>query len=150
MLKTFIVACATLAISASAHADDLIRVKSGKPVKETLDTLQKIVTDDGFFIVGRVPHSEAAKGAGLTLRPTELLIFGKPQGGPPLMVCNPAAGIDLPLRAVSWQDEAGQVWLAMLDLQVLKQRYTLPAACDAPIKAMDTVVRKFLSDATGS
>ena len=65
MLKTFIVACATLAISASAHADDLIRVKSGKPVKETLDTLQKIVTDDGFFIVGRVPHSEAAKGAGI-------------------------------------------------------------------------------------
>jgi uncharacterized protein (DUF302 family) len=76
------------------------------------------------------------------------IIFGKPQSGTPIMVCNQRAGIDLPLRALSWQDQSGQVWLAMLDPEVLKQRYALGAECDAPLKTMDAVVRKFLRDAT--
>ena len=148
MLRYILTVGLMIGLSVQARADDLIAVKSSKPVKETLDRLQKIVSDDGFFIVGRVPHSEAAKSAGLTLLPTELMIFGKPQSGTPIMVCNQRAGIDLPLRAVSWQDQSGQVWLAMLDPQVLKQRYSLGAECDSPLKNMETAVRKFLSEAT--
>lgn len=141
-------AVALVALGGPARADELISVKSGKPVGETLDRLQTIVQDDGFFIVGRVPHGEAAKGAGLTLRPTELMIFGKPQSGTPVMVCDQRTGIDLPLRAVSWQDADGQVWLAMLDPQVLKARYGLGASCDAPLATMTTSVRKMLAAAT--
>ena len=148
MLRYFLAVGLIIGMSVQARADDLIAVKSTKSVSETLDRLKKIVSDDGFFIVARVPHSEAAKGAGLTLLPTELMIFGKPQGGTPIMVCNQRAGIDLPLRAVSWQDKAGQVWLAMLDPQALKTRFSLGPECDAPIKAMDAAVRKYLRDAT--
>jgi uncharacterized protein (DUF302 family) len=149
MLRYLLAACLMLAVSTQARAaDDLIAVKSAMPVKETLDRLQKLVTDDGFFVVARVPHSDAAKGAGLALLPTELMIFGKPQSGTPIMVCNQRSGFDLPLRALSWQDQSGQTWLAVLDPQVLKRRYSLGAECDAALKTMDIVVRKFLSDAT--
>lgn len=148
MLRFILTVCLVLGVGAQARADDLIAVKSTMPVKATLDRLQKLVSDDGFFIVARVPHSDAAKGAGLTLLPTELMIFGKPQSGTPIMVCNQRAGIDLPLRALAWQDQGGQVWLAMIDPQALKQRYALGAECDPALKTMDTAVRKFLHDAT--
>ena len=71
MFRITIAACMAVIFGGAAVADDLIAVKSGKSVPQTLDRLQKLVTDDGFFVVGRVPHSEAAKGAGLTLRPTK-------------------------------------------------------------------------------
>ena len=148
MLRIVIAACLAVLFGGAALADDLIAVKSGVSVPQTLDRLQKLVSDAGFFIVARVPHSEAAKGAGLTLRPTELMIFGKPQSGTPIMVCNQRAAIDLPLHAIAWQDESGQVWLGMNDPKALKQRYALAAACDPNIAAMDTAVRKFLADAT--
>ena len=123
MRRIVIAAVAALVFSGAALADDLIAVKSGVSVPQTLDKLQKLVSDAGFIIVARVPHSEAAKGAGLTLRPTELMIFGKPQSGTPIMVCNQRAAIDLPLHAIAWQDEAGQVWLGMNDPKALKQKY---------------------------
>lgn len=148
MLKIFAAACLAVFVNSAAFADDLIAIKSSVPVSQSLDKLQKIVSDAGYFIVARVPHSEAAKGAGLTLRPTELMIFGKPQSGTPIMVCNQRAAIDLPLHAIAYQDEGGQVWLAMNDPKVLKQRYALPASCDPAIAALDTDVRKYLAGAT--
>lgn len=148
MFRILAVAVLSLGFVGQALADDLITVKSGLPVTATLDRLQNIVKDDGFFIVARVPHSEAAKGAGLTLRPTELMIFGKPQSGTPIMVCDQRAGIDLPLRALAWEDASKQVWLAMVDPHALKQRYSLGAACDSAIEAMTGTVRGYLAAAT--
>lgn len=148
MFRLILSTCLALAAAMPARADDMIAVRSSRPVTETLDRLQAVVTAGGFSIVGRVPHSEAARGVGLTLRPTELLIFGRPQGGTPIMACNQRAGIDLPLRALSWQDEAGQVWLGMINPQSLKQRWDLPAACDAPLSAMEAGVRRFMTEAT--
>ena len=148
MLRNILAVSLVLLFGGAAVADDLIVAKSGVPVSQTLDRLEKLAKDDGFFIVARVPHSEAAKGAGLTLRPTELIIFGKPQSGTPIMVCNQRAGIDLPVHAVAWQDEGGQVWLGMHDPKTLKQQYDLPATCDAAIGTIDATVRKLLSGAT--
>lgn len=148
MIRPIAFALALLVTGADAGAEDLISVKSGRPVKETLDRLQTLVTADGFSIVGRVPHSEAAKRVGLALRPTELMIFGKPQSGTPVMVCDQRAGIDLPLRAIAWEDEAGQVWLAMIDPLALKERYGLGPTCDGVISNMRVAVRKFLAEAT--
>lgn len=150
MRTTILGALIVLALATGALADDLITAESTKPVKETLDRLQNIVTDDGFVVVARVPHADAAKGAGLTLRPTELLIFGKPLSGTPVMVCDQRAGIDLPMRAVAWEDRDGQTWLAMVDPAVLKQRYSLAADCDAVLAAMATAVRRFIKAATES
>lgn len=148
MRKFIIAAIATLCVCAPARADELISVKSPATVPATLDRLQKLVSADGFSIVARVPHSEAAKAAGLALRPTELMIFGKPQSGTPIMMCNQKAGIDLPLRALSWQDDSGQVWLGMVDPQVLKSRYALGTECDTVLQNMDTAIRKYLAAAT--
>jgi uncharacterized protein (DUF302 family) len=137
-----------LTAAASARAETLITFKSRLTVHGILDRLQKIVVDKGYFIVARVPHSEAAKGAGLTLRPTELMIFGRPENGTPPMICDQRAGIDLPLKALAWEDATKQVWLAMVDPQALKQRYALGAECDSAIEKTTVTVRQFLAEAT--
>ena len=147
-MKHIVVACSLLLFTYAARADELIMAKSTRSVMETLDRIDTAAKAAGFFIVARVDHAGAAEGVGLKLRPTVLSIFGKPQGGTPLMVCDQRTGIDLPLKALAWQDEAGQVWLGMADPAALKARYGLPAACDAPIKAMQGVVRNLLDGAT--
>ncbi len=146
-MKIWLALCAMLLCATGARADDLLTVKSSRPVMETLDRVEAAAKAGGFFIVARVDHAAAAAKAGLTLRPTVLLIFGKPLGGTPLMQCDQRAGIDLPLKALAWQDEAGQVWLGMTDPAVLKARYSLGPACDAPIAAMQGVVRGLLQTA---
>lgn len=138
---------ALLAFIPAARADELLTVKGASTVTETLDRMEAAAKSAGFFIAARVDHAAAAEKAGLALRPTAVLVFGKPQGGTPIMQCDQRAGIDLPLRAVAWQDEAGQVWLGMADPAVLKARYGLPAACDAPVAAMQGVVRGLLDRA---
>ena len=144
-MKTVLTAMALLVSGQIAYADDLFMVKSTHPVMETLDRVETAAKSAGFSIVARVDHAGAAESAGLKLRPTALLIFGKPRGGTPLMQCDQRAGIELPLKALAWQDEAGQVWLGMADPAVLKARYGLSAACDAPIAAMQDVVHGLLS-----
>ena len=149
-MKRLIIAAALLLSAHAARAEELLVVKSNHTVMETLDRVETAAKAGGFFIVARVDHSGAAEGAGLKLRPTALLIFGKPQGGTPIMVCDQRTGIDLPLKALAWQDEAGQVWLGMVDPAVLKARYSLSAACDGPITAMQKVVRGLLDSATAN
>ena len=147
-MKFVIALCALLGFAVRpALADELMTVQSPHDVTATLDRLEGAVKAKGFFVVGRVDHAGGAEKVGLTLRPTALLIFGKPQGGTPLMQCDQRVGIDLPLRALAWQDEAGQVWLGMVDPATLKARYHLGAACDAPIAAMRDVVRGLLNGA---
>ncbi len=146
-MKRFALICAVVLAAHAARAEELLAVRSSHAVMKTLDRVEAAAKAGGFFIVARVDHSGAAEGVGLKLRPTALSIFGKPQGGTPLMVCDQRAAIDLPLKALAWQDEAGQVWLGMADPAVLKARYGLPAACDAPIAAMQGVVRGLLDSA---
>lgn len=147
-MKRVIVACALLLSAHAARADELIAAKSTRSVMETLDRVEAAAKAETFFIIAQVDHSGAAASVGLSLRPTALLVFGKPQGGTPLMQCDQRTGIDLPLKALAWKDEAGQVWLGMADPAVLKARYGLGAACDAPISAMHGAVRKLLDSAT--
>lgn len=140
-----ILAGATMTAQVS-KADELISIRSKLPVAETIDSLQQHVTAAGFFVAARVDHAKGAAAVGLALRPTELLVFGNPKGGTPLMQCDQRVGIDLPLRALAWQDESGQVWLGMTNPQLLKSRFDLGPACDRPIKAMDAAVRRLLDE----
>jgi len=148
VMKRFAVILALLASPGVASAEELLTVKGAATVKETLDRLEAAAKADGFVIVVRVDHAANAEKAGLPLRPTALLVFGKAQGGTPVIQCDQRIGLDLPLRAVSWQDKAGQVWLGMADPAVLKTRYALPAACDAPLAAMGGAVRALLGRAS--
>ena len=107
----------------AAAADGLVELKSPYPPKQTMDRLESIVKQKGLTVFARIDHAAGAMKIGKMLRPTELLIFGNPQGGTPLMECAQSAGIDLPLKALVWEDGAGQVWLAYNDPAYLAARH---------------------------
>ena len=101
----------------------MIAIKSAHSVKDTITKFETVAKERGLHIFARIDHAAGAQKIGKTLRPTELLIFGNPQGGTPLMECAQTAGIDLPLKALAWQDASGQVWLGYNDPQFLAARH---------------------------
>ena len=113
-------ALSTAATLASA-ADGLIDLKSPHNAKTTMDRLEAQVKERGLNVFARIDHAAGASKIGKPLRPTELLIFGNPQGGTPFMECAQTVGIDLPLKALVWDDAAGQTWLSYNDPAYLGQ-----------------------------
>jgi len=118
---------ATFALSTAATlawaADGLIDVKSPHKAQATMDRLESLVKERGLNVFARIDHAAGANRIGKTLRPTELLIFGNPQGGTPFMECAQTVGIDLPLKALVWDDANGQTWLSYNDPAYLGQRH---------------------------
>ena len=110
------------ALLASA-ADGLIALKSPHSAAATMNRLEDTVKQRGLTVFARIDHAAGAAKVGKTLRPTEVLIFGNPQGGTPLMECAQSAGIDLPLKALVWQDASEQVWVGYNDPAYLAQRH---------------------------
>jgi uncharacterized protein (DUF302 family) len=104
----------------------LIHLSSPHSVSETLARLETIVQAKGLKILARIDHSGDAAKAGLSMRPTQLLIFGNSKSGTPLMVACPSVAIDLPLKALIWQDADDKVWLSYNSPNYLKQRHALP------------------------
>lgn len=96
-------------LSCAQAADGLISIKSPYSAQTTLDKFEAIVQDKGLEVFSRIDHAAGAAQVGKQLRPTEVLIFGNPQGGTPLMECAQTMGIDLPLKALVWEDATGQV-----------------------------------------
>ncbi len=107
----------------SLAADGLVAVKSPHSVKDTLDRLETAAKSKGLNVFLRLDHAAGAQKINKALRPTELLVFGNPQGGTPLMECAQTSGIDLPLKALAWQDADGQVWLGYNDPRFLAVRH---------------------------
>ena len=105
--------------------EGIISRPSKHSVPETLDRVETRLRERGIKIFARVNHSGEAAAAGLSLPPTELLIFGNPKGGTPLMLAAPTAAIDLPLKALAWQDSQGTVWLSYNDPAYLARRFGL-------------------------
>jgi uncharacterized protein (DUF302 family) len=104
-------------------ADGLIVVKSPHSPKDTMERLEAVVKEKGLTIFARIDHAAGAAKVGKKLRSTELLIFGNPQGGTPFMECSQTVGIDLPLKALVWEDASGQVWLGYNDPEFLARRH---------------------------
>ncbi|HEV8553698.1 MAG TPA: DUF302 domain-containing protein [Casimicrobiaceae bacterium] len=107
----------------ASAADGLIAVKSSYGPKETMDRLEIVLKEKGMTIFARVDHASGAARVGKQLRPTEVLIFGNPQGGTPFMECSQIVGIDLPLKALVWEDGSGQVWLGYNDPTYVATRH---------------------------
>lgn len=129
------VALALLALVAALPAraaDGMTAVKSPHSVKETADRLEAAAKARNLVVFLRVDHAAGAQKIGRTLRPTELLVFGNPQGGTPLMECAQSVGVDLPLKALAWQDESGQVWLGYNEPQYLAARHGAPGCAVVP------------------
>ncbi|MFK5925100.1 MAG: DUF302 domain-containing protein [Desulfuromusa sp.] len=104
-------------------ADGLITLKSSYSAEETMNRFEAIAKKKGLNIFARINHAAGAAKIGKMLRPTEVLIFGNPQGGTPFMECSQTVGIDLPLKVLVWQDAAGQVWLGYNDPVYLAKRH---------------------------
>ena len=112
MLRTITLSVlATLVTLAAPASADILRKPSPHPVKDTIDRLEAIVKDKGLTVFARVDHAAGAKKVGLELRPTELLIFGSPATGTPLMQAEQTMGLSLPLKVLVWQDADNKVWL---------------------------------------
>ena len=105
----------------------IIDIPSPYSVPETLARLQAILKEKGVTVFALVDHSGEAAKVGLEMRPTQLLIFGNPKGGTPLMVAAPKSAIDLPLKALAWEDGQGKVWLSYNAPEYLQQRHGFPA-----------------------
>jgi uncharacterized protein (DUF302 family) len=107
------------------------RDESAHPPKATLDRLESIVKEKGMTVFARVDHAAGAAKVGKKLRPTELLIFGNPQGGTPLMECAQSAAIDLPMKAMAWEDAKGQSWIGYNDPAWIAKRHGAPKCAAA-------------------
>jgi uncharacterized protein (DUF302 family) len=116
--------------------DGLITIASKLSVKETIDRLASTVTSKGMTVFGRVDHSSGAAQVGMPLRPTEVLIFGNAKGGTPLMQAKQTTGIDLPLKALAWEDADGKVWVTSNDPAWLARRHGLGADVNANVEAL--------------
>ena len=118
-------------------SNGLIMVASRFSVGETLDRLTAAITSVGLLVFARINHASNAEEVGLELRPTELLIFGHPKGGTPLMQDKQTAGIDLPVKVLAWEDEEGRVWLTYNEAAWLATRHELGASSKNAIEAIE-------------
>jgi uncharacterized protein (DUF302 family) len=116
--------------------DGLVTIASRYTVSETIDRLRNSLDARGIAVFARIDHGAGAQSVGLALRPTELLIFGNPKAGTPLMQSRQTIGIDLPLKTLAWQDEEGRVWLSYNDVSWLARRHGLSAAAEPAVQAL--------------
>jgi uncharacterized protein (DUF302 family) len=123
-------------------ASGIIDVPSRYSVPDTLARLQSILKEKGIQIFALIDHSGEAEKAGLQMRPTQVLIFGSPKGGTPLMIAAPRLAIDLPLKALAWQDEQGQVWLSYNSPEYLQERHGFPAELVKNIAGIAGLIQK--------
>lgn len=116
--------------------DGLITLASNHPVKATMDRLEAALRDKGITLFARIDHAAGAASVDMPLRPTELIIFGNPKSGTPLMQARQSIGIDLPLKMLGWQDAAGKVWLAYNDPAWLARRHGLGSEAEAAVTGL--------------
>lgn len=116
----------------------LVLMPSGNSVKETIDKLAAAAESKGAKVVARVDHAKGAASVGVTMKPSEVLIFGNPKLGTAVMQANPRAGLDLPLKVLAYEDDAGKVWIAYPKASHLRSRYRLDGRPeqDASFKAI--------------
>lgn len=134
-----------LMLTSAYAADGVIQVPSAFSVAKTTDRLEQILSNKGMRVFARVNHAAGAKSVSIPLRDTELLIFGNPAVGSPLMKCQQSVALDLPQKALIWQDASEQVWISYNDPFYLKSRHQIEG-CDKVLGK----VQKALAAMTGA
>ena len=131
-------------------AEGVITLLSAYGPDETIARLEQDIKTRGLTLFAKIDHAAGAREVGLTLRPTLLLIFGNARGGTPLMQATQTLGIDLPLKALVWQDASNATWLSYNDPEWLAVRHGLAGAVEAPVAALRGVLRALAQQATGA
>jgi uncharacterized protein (DUF302 family) len=129
--------------------DGLTTVASAHSAKHTIDRLESDVKSKGMTVFARIDHAAGAKAAGLPLRPTELLVFGNATGGTPLMQSVQTIGIDLPLKALAWEDADGKVWLSYNEPSWLAARHGASAPSAQIAQRLDAALAGLAKAAAG-
>lgn len=149
-LSAFLLAASYMSPALAMDTDNdngLITLKSKHNVSETINRLEAVLNKKGMTIFKRVDHSAGAEKAGIKLRPTELLIFGNPKVGTPLMLCSQTAAIDLPQKALAYEDAEGQTWLSYNDPAYMAKRHNIKN-CKEAIQKVTNALAKFTKSAT--
>jgi uncharacterized protein (DUF302 family) len=126
--------------------EGLTSVESRFGPKETMDRLEAEIKARGMNVFARIDHAALAAEAGLTLRPTEVVLFGNPRGGTPLMQASQTIGIDLPLKALVWQDTTGTTWLSYNEPEWMARRHKLGGA-EKVLATMSDTIREMAAKA---
>jgi uncharacterized protein (DUF302 family) len=122
--------------------------RSNFSVKETVDRLSEVVQSNGLTVFVRIDHSANATRVGLQLRPTELILFGNPKAGTVLMQDKQTSGLDLPVKALAWEDEDGKVWLTYNEASWIASRHGLTDRSSAVVKAIEDGMKMVCEAAT--
>ncbi len=148
MKKTILILLLTIFTAGSAAAQGgLISVKSNHDVLTTANRLESALKEKGVTVFARIDHAAGAQHVGQTLKPTLLIIFGSPAMGTPLIQRSRSMGIDLPLKALIWEDNAGQVWFTYNDPDYLARRHGITEMGEA-IQKMEQALSNFAQAAT--
>lgn len=124
------------------QGEGLTRVESKRSVDETVHRLQELLESKGVRVFAVINHSGEAARLGLEMPPTKVVIFGSPKAGTPLMLAAPSLAIDLPLKALVAEDEAGKVWITWNDVEYLRSRHGFPAELNKNIEPVGSLLRK--------
>ena len=137
MKKTILMTLAIVFIAFPAIASDgMVNVQSNFNVEETADRMESILKEKGMTVFNRIKHSEAAAAVGIELRNTELILFGNPKVGSPLMKCQQSAAIDLPQKALIWEDDKATVWISYNNPRYLETRHNI-TGCEEVISKIE-------------
>lgn len=125
----------------------MVNVQSSFNVKETADRMENILKEKGMTVFNRIKHSEGASKVGIELRDTELIIFGNPKVGSPLMKCQQSVAIDLPQKALIWEDDKSMVWISYNDPRYLEKRHNI-AGCGEVISTIEKALASIAKSAS--
>lgn len=148
MIKVILFAIFTSVVSISSNAEEsLITLESQFSAKETADRFESIIKVKGFTLFARIDHQKNAAGVNMKLRPTEVIIFGNPQAGTPLILCEQIVAIDLPQKVLITEDSNKRVWLSYNNPHYIKARHNIKG-CDNVVNKISNVLSKLSRAAT--
>lgn len=125
-----------------SETDDLRTVQSAFPVTEAVDRIERAVASAGMKIFARIDQAAEARAVGLSMRPAVVIFFGNPSAGTPLMIAQPTTAIDLPLKALVWEDAHGRTWLTYNTPDLLMRRHGLDAALARKLAPSSDLLRR--------
>jgi len=123
----------------------MVHLSSPYSYAETLERLEMTLQSRGVNVFARIKHSDEAEKVGLKMNPTQVILFGSPKAGTPLMVASPTLAIDLPLKASVWEDGGGKVWVSYNSAEYLKQRHSIPEELIKNISGIGPLLQSVVS-----
>jgi uncharacterized protein (DUF302 family) len=125
--------------------DGIVSKPSPYSVTETLDRLETVLRAKSIKVFARVDHSGEAEKVGMKMPPTQVLIFGNPKGGTPVMIASPKSAIDLPLKVLAWEDNLGKTWISYQDPEYFRKRFNLSPDVVAPLAGVINLIDQALT-----